>query len=78
MIAVALTLALYEIGARYIKFNYISILYNYICRSRHTTHVFICLSLPNTTRHDTPECGGSSKPSLLLPSRHMQCTWPLA
>lgn len=49
MIAVALTLALYEIGARYIKFNYVPILYNYIVEVG-IQHMYLSASV---CQHDT-------------------------
>lgn len=56
-----------SIGDRHTLYQFQLHLYSVhlYCRSRQTAHIFICFSLP--TRHDTPECGGSSKPSLLPP-----------
>ena len=68
MIAVALTLALYEIGARYIKFNYIyTCIYSLYVNNTQDYSIFSSIRHRGMWR---------LKPS--RPPRQMQCTWPLA
>ena len=63
MIAVPLTLALYEIGARYIKFNYIPILYNYIVEVG-IQHMYLSASV---CQHDTTPRNVEAQASHLSP-----------